>query len=202
MGKIDGRYRKGMAGVGWGVGWVLLLGALLLAAPGPLWAANWKPLPDTGQTKCYDMSGKEMSCPEAGQPLNGQDAQYKGAEPAYEDRGDQTVVDRNTGLIWMKSDDGTPRTWQDAGAYCASLVFAGQSDWRLPVKFELESIIDYGRSYPAVNPVFACRSSFYWSSLPYTDDPTYAWGVYGNDGGDHWLDKRNKYYVRCVRGGR
>ena len=103
MGKIDGRYRKGMAGVGWGVGWVLLLGALLLAAPGPLWAANWKPLPDTGQTKCYDMSGKEMSCPEAGQPLNGQDAQYKGAEPAYEDRGDQTVVDRNTGLIWSRN---------------------------------------------------------------------------------------------------
>jgi prolyl oligopeptidase PreP (S9A serine peptidase family) len=23
----------------------------------------------------------------------------------------------------------------------------------------------------------------------------------GNDGGDHWLDKGNKYYVRCVRGG-
>lgn len=173
----------------------------VLAMTGQVQAANWKPLPDSGQTKCYDMAGADIPCPAVGQPLAGQDAQYKGIEPAYQDKGDQTVADKRTGLIWMKSDDGTGRTWQEAGEYCKSLTFAGQSDWRLPAKFELESIVDYGRSYQAIDPVFSCRPSFYWSALAYTDDPTYAWGVLGKDGGDHWLDKRNKYYVRCVRGG-
>jgi hypothetical protein len=147
------------------------------------------------------VTGADIPCPAAGQALSGQDAQSRGLEPFYHDQGDQTVADKNSGLIWMKSDDGVVRSWQEAGDYCQGLVFAGHGDWRLPGKFELESIVDYGRSYPAINPVFSCRSSFYWSSLPYTDDPAYAWGIYGNDGGDHWLDKRNRYYVRCVRAG-
>lgn len=179
---------------------VAAAGVLIVSPAGTVQAARWKPLTDTGQNKCYDMGGAEIACPDAG-PLSGQDARYVGREAAFQDQGDQTVLDTNTGLIWMQSDDGTGRAWPDAGAYCEALVFAGQSDWRLPQKFELESIVDYGRSYPAMNPVFSCRPSFYWSALPYTDDPTYAWGVMGKDGGDHWLDKRNTYYVRCVRGG-
>ena len=33
------------------------------------------PVPDTGQTKCYDNSG-EIPCPQPGEPFHGQDAQY------------------------------------------------------------------------------------------------------------------------------
>lgn len=179
----------------------LVLGVVALVMPDMAWAANWNPLPDTGQTQCYNETGNEVTCPAAGQPLYGQDAHYQGVSPAYHDNGNQTVTDQKSGLIWMKSDDGTARIWQGAGEYCNGLVFAGQDDWRLPTKFELDSIVDYGRSYPAMNPVFSCQSSFYWSAVSYTDDPAYAWGVYGNDGGDHWLDKRNRYYVRCVRAG-
>lgn len=190
-----------MAGCWWSGRSVLLLGCALFLAAGSVQAADWKPLPDTGQTKCYDTIGNEMTCPAAGQYLSGQDAQYQGAPPAYQDNGNETVTDRKSGLIWMKSDDGTGRTWQDAVDYCAGLVFAGQSDWRLPSRFELDSIVDYGRFYPSINPVFCSRSSFYWSAVPYAGDPVYAWGIYFNDGGDHWLDKINKYYVRCVRAG-
>jgi hypothetical protein len=200
MKKTDWWGRKKMAIDGCGMRWVAL-GFVLLAVAGPVQAADWNPLPDSGQTKCYDSNGKEMGCPVAGQHLYGQDAQYQGAPPAYQDNGNQTVTDQNSGLIWMKSDDGTGRTWQDAAGYCAGLVFAGQSDWRLPTRVELDSIVDYGRFYPAIHPVFSCRSSFYWSALPYAGDPVYAWGIYFNDGGDHWLDKINKYYVRCVRAG-
>ncbi|MCX5870425.1 MAG: DUF1566 domain-containing protein [Deltaproteobacteria bacterium] len=201
MEKTGGRYQKIKANGGCSMRRVLLLGVVLLAAPVPVRAADWKPLPDTGQTKCYDTIGNEMTCPAAGQYLYGQDAQYQGATPAYQDNGNQTVTDQKSGLVWMKSDDGTGRTWQGAVDYCSGLVFAGQSDWRLPSRFELDSIVDYGRSYPAINPVFSCQSSFYWSAIPYAGDPVYAWGIYFNDGGDHWLDKINKYYVRCVRAG-
>lgn len=179
----------------------MALGFVLLAVAGPVQAAGWNPLVDTGQRKCYDTNGKEIGCPAAGHPLYGQDGQYQGATPVYQDHGNQTVTDWNSGLMWMKGDDGTPRIWQGAVDYCNGLVFAGQSDWRLPTRFELDSIVDYGRSYPAINPVFTCRSSFYWSALPYAGDPVYAWGIFFNDGGDHWLDKINKYYVRCVRAG-
>jgi hypothetical protein len=175
---------------------------VFLLAPGMVQTAEWKPLPDTGQRKCYDTGGKEIPCPAQGQPLYGQDAQYVGIPRAYQDHGDETITDRNSGLMWMKGDDGTGRTWQDAFAYCDNLVFAGRNDWRLPNRFELDSIVDYGRSYPAINPMFRCQASFYWSSVPYAGDPVYAWGIYFNDGGDHWLDKINKYYVRCVRAGR
>lgn len=200
MKKSDWRGQKMMAIDGCGTTRWVALGFVLLAVAGPVQAADWKPLTDTGQTKCYDTNGKEMCCLAAG-PLYGQDAQYQGVPPAYQDNGNQTVTDQNSGLIWMKSDDGTGRTWQGAADYCTGLVFAGQSDWRLPTRIELDSIVDYGRFYPAINPVFSCRSSFYWSALPYAGDPVYAWGIYFNDGGDHWLDKINKYYVRCVRAG-
>jgi len=180
----------------------LLLGAALLTGPGILRATDWNPLPDTGQTKCYDPDGNEMTCPTGGQPGNGQDGRYQGAPLSYQDNGNQTVTDHNSGLMWMKSDDGVPRSWRDAVDYCEGLVFAGWDDWRLPARFELDSIVHYGRSFPAIAEVFSCQASFYWSSATYADDPTYAWGIYGNDGGDHWLDKINTYYVRCVRTGR
>ena len=201
MEKAGLRYQKSMVSGGRRMQRVLVLGVVLLAVPGMIWAANWKPLPDTGQTKCYDTSGHEMGCPAAGQPLYGQDAQYQGATPAYQDNGNQTVADQNSGLMWMKSDDGTKRQWQGAVDYCNGLDFAGRSDWRLPTRFELDSIVDYGPSFPAIHPVFSCQSSFYWSASIYVDDPAYAWGIFANDGGDHWLDKSNPYYVRCVRGG-
>ena len=39
-------------------------------------------LPDTGQTKCYNNSA-EITCPAAGQPFYGQDAQYQGPVHSY-----------------------------------------------------------------------------------------------------------------------
>ncbi len=50
---------------------VILLAVLSLTTM--TWAA---PLPDTGQTKCYDDVGTEITCPSLGQPFYGQDAQY------------------------------------------------------------------------------------------------------------------------------
>lgn len=173
----------------------------LLLMPVPVCSADWSPLPDTGQAICYDTDGTEINCPPAGQPLYGQDAQYQGAAPAYQENGNQTVTDQHSGLMWIVSDGGIQHTWQDALSYCKELVFAGQSDWRLPSKFELESIMDYGRVDPAINQVFGCQSSFYWSATPHAANPAYAWSVFCVDGADHWVHKSNNYDVRCVRTG-
>lgn len=171
----------------------------LLSVSIPVWSADWNTLSDTGQTACYDADGAEITCPAAGQPFSGQDAHFSGTAPAFQDHGNQTVSDQHSGLMWMQSSDDIPRIWQDALTYCNNLVFAGQDDWRLPAKFELESIVDYGRSFPAVSQVFSCPGSFFWSETSHMGNPEYAWSVFCNDGADHWVHKSNRYYVRCVR---
>jgi hypothetical protein len=178
-----------------------------MAVAVPALAADWNPLPDTGQTKCYDVAGNEIACPAAGQPLHGQDAQYHGPAPSYTDNGDGTVTDNNTGLVWMKSTADTNTdgsitsddrlSWQDAIDYCAGLG----GGWRLPTYTELESIVDYGRSLPTINPIFHCQSSAYWSASTHADDTNHAWYFYFNFGGDNWCYEANTNYVRCVRAG-
>ncbi|NCO61127.1 hypothetical protein GW871_11865 [bacterium] len=41
------------------------------------------PVPDTGQTKCYDDTGEIMPCPTPGQPFHGQDGNFTINPPCY-----------------------------------------------------------------------------------------------------------------------
>ncbi|MFH0996565.1 MAG: DUF1566 domain-containing protein [Pseudomonadota bacterium] len=102
---------------------------LFFAADAPAY-----PIPDTGQTTCYDFWGHMMTtCPSLGQDLYGQDANYTINPMSYtklDDRGKElpdsvsswvTVRDNVTGLIWEnKTDDGTIHdkdktfTWYDS----------------------------------------------------------------------------------------
>lgn len=160
-------------------------------------------LPDTGQTTCYDGAGNVLSpCPAPGQPL-AQDGSYSINPLSCTNNGDGTVTDNNTGLIWQKEDDGTARTWDAAGSYCASL----STDWRLPTKKELMSIVDYSIPYPGptINSIFTnTKQSNYWSSTTHAGYPSYAWYVNFSVGGVDSYGKDyygSDYYVRCVRGG-
>ena len=97
----------------------------------PVSAVGW-PVPDTGQTKCYDNS-VEIPYPQPGEPFYGQDAQYAGPARSYtkldangDDLADDAaswvmVRDNVTGLIWeVKTDDGSIHdkdktcTWYDS----------------------------------------------------------------------------------------
>ena len=83
-----------------------------------------------------------------------------------------TVTDQNTGLIWQQQDDGIGRNWQDSLAYCEDLELAGQTDWRLPNIKELQSIVDYTRHDPAIDPsVFTLSDSegWFWSGTTHGD---------------------------------
>jgi len=44
---------------------------------------NGTPLPDTGQTTCYDDKGNVIGCPESGERFYGQDANYLINPPSY-----------------------------------------------------------------------------------------------------------------------
>ena len=147
-------------------------------------------LPATGQTTCYDTEGNVINCGSAEWP--GQDGFYQTGCPTvgrFTDNGDGTVTDNCTGLMWQQdtvdvNGDGTivwdqdVLTWQDALLYCESLEFAGHDDWRLPNVRELQSIVDYGRGRPAIDPVFGAESDWYWSSSTSVLSYHYAWLVH------------------------
>ena len=149
----------------------------------------------------------------------GDDGHYRsGTAMRFQDNGDGTVRDLNTGLTWMKSGRGEIDTdpptpyreeggwrkynWTDAITYCEHLDFAGYQDWRLPNYKELVSILDLGRTDPAVNTAFFpdTRSDFYWTSTPFTYDPAHAWYVYFNLGYVNHASMDQELFVRPVRG--
>jgi pimeloyl-ACP methyl ester carboxylesterase len=171
-------------------------------------------LPDTGQTLCYDSDGNVIDC--AG---TGQDGEYNINPLSYTDNGDGTVTDNNTGLIWQQEDDGITYNWyQASGIYdvrwnpdiqdvCGSLDLGGFSDWRLPTKKELISIVDYNIPYPGptIDSTYFpnTKSSYYWSSTIWPAGPEYTWTTHFKGGDTRLHDHDTIYdclYVRCVRG--
>ena len=101
-------------------------------------------LPKTGQTKCYDTSGKEIDCTGTGQdgetragvtwpdprfaPVNGHEA--------------DCMTDSLTGLTWARNANlpSGQKKWDDAIDFANSLSLCGHSDWRLPNVNEIESL--------------------------------------------------------------
>jgi hypothetical protein len=106
---------------------------------------------DTDQEKCYDNS-REITCPQHGEPFYGQDAQHQDIQPAYQDNGDGTVTDPNTGLMWQQ-DPGEKMTFDEAIAGAETFNLAGYDDWRLPTIKELYSLILFSGTDPPAEGV-------------------------------------------------
>jgi len=113
-----------------------------------------------------------------------------------------SVRDHKTGLIWQRADDGIQRNWEAAKQYCADSILGGKSTWRLPRSDELQTIVDYTRYNPSMDPVFAppFTGSIFWSYSASVHFPDYAWTVLFNEGSTSWGKKTDGYSVRCVRG--
>ena len=99
------------------------------------------PVVDTGQDSCYNNYGP-IRCSETGLPFSGQDSQYQGLVPSYTDNGDSTIIDNNTGLMWLKAPEGK-MTWDQAMNHVQAFEHAGYVDWRLPSIKELYSLINF-----------------------------------------------------------
>ncbi len=111
--------------------------------------------------------------------------------------GNLIVTDTETGLVWQKRYD-SGKTWQEALSYCESLTYAGYSDWRLPNKNELASLVNYEKYDPASDFQGMPNNSF-WSSSTLVKDTSYAWEAYFSNGSVNVSNKTSSYHVRCVR---
>ena len=188
------------------------------------------PIPDTGQTKCYDDT-QEIACPQPGEPFYGQDAQYICNPQSYTSLAGGIIVQDNvTGLIWevkQNKDDtpnytnphdadntytwyngsnGTPGDGTDTLDFIAALnssKFGGYSDWRLPNIKELHCIVDHSAFDPSINKTFFPNTMAdpHWSSTIDAGTPDYAWVVFFAAGSMYSELKSYNWYVRAVRGG-
>ncbi len=138
----------------------------------------------------------------------------------YTDNADGTVTDLITGLMWKQCSEGrsttttpcdtgttTTYTWQAALQQAESVNsggFAGYTDWRVPNRNELLSLVEFQCYQPSINRTFfpnvlsPWRS---WSSSPNANNANTAWVAIfaaGNIMSD-W--KSTAYPARLVRGG-
>ena len=159
----------------------------------------------TGQTKCYTLSGSEFPC-----VGTGQDGELKPGlawpDPRFTDNTDGTITDNLTGIIWMQNmqtagptegfaglnctKGGTSVNWQEALDHLKCLntySYLGFNDWRLPTVAELASIVTYDvadqhnwlSSSGFMIPSIAGSSGkyYYWSSTTRTDNSGNAFAM-------------------------
>ncbi len=179
----------------------------------------------TGQTKSYDENGTEVT----DGSIKDDGYYQKGVDRSYtRDDTKEIVTDNATGLMWQDNVDveSVKKQWltdenyntcsndtnssacfdtsgDTAATYCENLTLGGYDDWRLPTQDELKTIVDIGKSDPAIDSAFTnVASAGYWSSSSVLSYPYYAWGVlFFLNGHDAWTFKDDNYYVRCVRSG-
>jgi hypothetical protein len=179
-------------------------------------------IPDTGQTDCYDLSGLVIAC-----VATGQDGAYTINAMSFTDNGDGTITDNITGLMWQKCSvgqnndgtcSGTPTaySWYKASGtfnatynpvstdVCGSLTLGGHTDWRLPTKLELFTILNFGTFNPAIDTTYFPNTESsneigeYWSSTVQPGGSSMMEvGFYR--GLTMGLPGSSAFYVRCVR---
>lgn len=178
----------------------------------------------TGQTTCYNAAGVEVGCAGTG---NDGDLQ-RGVVRSFVDNGDGTISDNATGLMWEKlSNDGSvhdkDNTYTWASAFMVKVAtlnyeaFATHTDWRMPSRFELETLVNLGVANPATFLAFnsACTSGctpltcsctpqdsrFWSSSTAGSGEFGYAWYVDFSWGVVAEYNATQLTRVRAVRGG-
>ena len=97
------------------------------------------------------------------------------------------VQDKQTGLIWLRDTrfDNKSVPWQEAADFCQSFELSDKTDWRLPTKDELITILDTSKWHPALpeGQPFKLRDGSYkdgggyWTSTEYEGDSKYAWRI-------------------------
>lgn len=150
----------------------------------------------------------------------------------YRINGDSTVTDTKTSLTWKQcfegqsgntcSGEASKYKWDDAmSKFGSGVSFAGHSDWRMPTKEELHTLVyckngtpqeearnhtscGYNYQSPTINQTAfpnTTPSAVFWSASPSASFGGSAWVVFFDLGYGSWYNKDNAFQVRLVRSG-
>ncbi|HDK37607.1 MAG TPA: DUF1566 domain-containing protein [Thiolapillus brandeum] len=168
-------------------------------------ARDWK-YPATGQSSCHDVSGQVIPC-----PGTGQDGEIRTGMPwpqlRFQGKG-KIIEDRLTGLEWSRDalPAQFPLTWQESLDYVRKLnhdVWLGYTDWRLPNRRELRSLMSHDTRLPALpegHPFTNVFSGWYWSSTTAAIAPAHAWYMHMEGARMFYGGKDQSYMLWPVRG--
>ena len=134
--------------------------------------------------------------------------------------GEEVIRDSSTSLLWQKT-YVSDKSWKEALEYCENLEYAGYTDWRLPNKNELVTLLDYSKtevlsSFPGMTANIFASSTPHLSSggvsgtvwfvsmkdglidfLPSDDEAEVGEVIEDGDGPEG--SSGTLYSVRCVR---
>ncbi|VVS94657.1 Lcl C-terminal domain-containing protein [Desulfoluna spongiiphila] len=161
--------------------------------------ASASPVPDTGQSHCYDSDGKKISCDETGQdgsvsinPMSYEKLDDEGYVLSPEATTWAAVRDKVTGLVWevknetnkdvkycwgSKPPDSSKLFIDDFLHDLNTKQYAGRNDWRIPSLYELATLgkhIDDNtegiRKLDTTHFPLTPLDATYWSSSPEKSD--------------------------------
>lgn len=116
---------------------------------------------------------------------------------------DGVVIDKVTGLMWKREVEEGSFGWDDAKTHCNEMTYAGFTDWRLPTRIELVSLVDFSQASPGptidTNAFPGALGQVFWTSSVWMKDPAFAWFVSFISGNSDIFKGTTTYRVRCVR---
>lgn len=112
-----------------------------------------------------------------------------------------TVLDSVTWLTWQSNwVISWSMSWEWAKIYCDTLDLWWSTDWKLPNRKELNSILDLSTSNPIIDTTyFTTINDNYWSSTSYSSDTDYVWITEFGYDSSGLNNKTDINFVRCVR---
>lgn len=129
----------------------------------------------------------------------------------YLDNYDGTVVDIQSGLVWMRCNIGQAwmkgycnnkpikYKWFDIETIIKEVDYAGYQDWILPDMMDLQSIVDKKQSPAIDSDVFWDTQALYWSSSLQINTETLVATINFKTGQFRYTTKGYPCYLRLVR---
>ncbi|MCE9498995.1 MAG: DUF1566 domain-containing protein [Leptospira sp.] len=183
------------------------------------------PIPDTGQTSCWDAAGTLLgSCTGTGQDgaydIIPNARSFTGPTASSSYASDYTTRDTLTGLLWKSCTEGlsgvactngvaTTQFWTASASLCSALNtanagggFAGKTNWRLPTVNELANIANYQSASPTLDAAYfpASLGSGYWSYTQNASNLANYWYLNYLNGTIGDFPDATAGYARCVSG--
>lgn len=150
---------------------ILKLGAILIGAVVVAWMgwstpqalAQQAPVPQTGETTCWQASGAQIPGGQIPCEGTGQDGDWQAGVEAprmrFTNLNNGAVRDNLTGLVWLRDARCfVQQTWHQSLTLANALAHGAcslsdgsvQGDWRMPNVKEFLSLFDYGQFAPAL----------------------------------------------------